>query len=612
MENIRIALFRNDKSFFNPLLIDRFGIIQYIKANGDNQMRLLFKPRDPKYVGEGTLPFGTFDDTEKWQPITKYLEKGADMFPDKTMFKVADKEGNLDKGYSYRETNSWANRVANGLVRQFGVKKGDKVGIYMLNSPEFVISILAIHKAGAVQVPINKEEKGERLAYIINYSDMVSLIVDTDSLPFIQDIAKDLTSLKAIFATGDSQDFPEKINGIRITQFSAFEDFSNENPDVEVTTADVERCMFTSGTTGMPKGVARNHGGVILTVRGYIQQQGVRNGDVLMSVLTLSHANAQVMCLFTSIGAGATAVFYPRFSASSFWKWAGECGATRVNMLGAIGEYLWSAPVSEWDRKHKVQLVMAGPAPRNLYEFQDRFNTRVVEGYGSTEMGMVLWKDPEDLRPGSSGYPMEGYYVEIRENQDTSKVIRHSWNPYENPTPPEESKGLLFIRPLIPHTTLNQYFKDPRRTREAFDDDGFFNSDDIFAAGVDGRFYFQGRFSRIRVTGENVDPIAVQDVAMRYPAIQEAIAVGIRLPNVSDDEIKLNITLKPGESFDPVEFSKWMAELVMVAMVPRFIEIYPDGFPLTATQKVKMGELKEISKRTWDRAKTGLKFSVRK
>ncbi|HEX3034527.1 MAG TPA: AMP-binding protein [Thermodesulfobacteriota bacterium] len=575
-------------------------------------MRLLFRPRDPKYVGEGTLPFGSFDDTSEWLPITRCLEKGAEMFPDKTMFRVADRDGNLTESYSYKETNEWANRVANGLHREFGVKTGDKVGIYMLNSSEYVISIIAIHKIGGVQVPINKDEKGERLAYIINYSEMVALIIDPESVPFIEEIAKDLTSLRFVFVTGDSRHVPSDIGGIKTLPFTTFKDFSSENPDVDVTIADVERCMFTSGTTGMPKGVARNHGGVILTVRGYIQQQGVRSEDVLMSVLTLGHANAQVMCLFTAIGAGATAVFYPRFSASSFWKWAAECGATCTNMLGAVAEYLWSAQPSEWDRKHKVRMVLSGPAPRNHKEFEERFNTRAIDGYGSTEMGMVLWKDPEDHRPGSSGFPMEGYYVELRDPQDTNKVLRPFWDPFENPTPPEEAKGLLFIKPFIPHTTLKEYFKDERRTREAFDDEGFFNSDDILARGIDGRYYFQGRYSRIRVSGENVDPIAVGDIAMRYPAVQEAVAVGIRLPDVSDDEIKLNVTLKSGESFDPVEFSKWMAELAPVFMVPRFIEVYPEGFPVTATQKVKMGELKELSDRTWDRAKTGLKFSARR
>ena len=575
-------------------------------------MLLYFRPRDPKFIGHGTLPHGSFDDTKKWLPITRYLEKGAEIFPEKVMFRVADREGNLSESYSYKETNEWANRVANGLRKKFGIEKGDKVGIYMINCSEYVISIIAIHKSGAVQVPINKDEKGERLAYVINYSDMKVLVIDADGLPLIQEIARDLTKVKTILMTGDPKDVPGKIGGIKALPFSTFNDFSLDNPGLNVTVADMERCMFTSGTTGMPKGVVRDHGGVILTVRGYILQQGVRSEDVLMSVLTLGHANAQVMCLFSAIGAGATAVFYPRFSASNFWKWATECGATCTNMLGAVSEYLWAAKPSEWDKKNRVRIVLSGPAPRHHREFEERFGIRAIDGYGSTEMGMVTWKDAEDFRPGSSGFPMEGYYLELRDPEDTSKVISPFWNPFENPSPPDDAKGLLFIKPFIPHTTLTEYFKDERRTREAFDDDGFFNSDDLFARGVDGRYFFIGRFGRIRVSGENVDPIAVQDVAMRYGAIHEAIAVGIRLPDISDDEIKLNITLKEGASFDPVEFSKWMADQVMVAMVPRFIEVYEEGFPVTATQKIKVAEIKKITEKTWDRAETGLKFSARK
>ena len=98
---------------------------------------------------------------------------------------------------------------------------------------------------------------------------------------------------------------------------------------------------------------------------------------------------------------------------------------------------------------------------------------------------------------------------------------------------------------------------------------------------------------------------------MQHDSIQEAIAVGIRLPNVSDDEIKLNVTLKKGAGFDPVEFSKWMAELVPVFMIPRFIEVYEDGFPITSTQKIRVAEIKEISENTWDRNTTDLKFRAR-
>ena len=573
-------------------------------------MQLLFKPREATYLGSGDLPFGKFEDTSLWEPITRNLERGAESFPEKAMFKVGDRDGNVVESYTYAETNAWANRVANGLSKEFGINKGDKVGMYMLNCSEYVISIIAIHKAGGVQVPINKDEKGERLAYVINYSDMRALVIDEGSISFIEEIGDSIDHLEVVFVTVDNP--PEKIGGIKALSFSEFDKYDDTNTGVEVTTADMERCMFTSGTTGMPKGVARDHGGVIMTVRSYIQQQGIRSDDVLMSILSLGHANAQVMCLFSAMATGATAVFFPRFSASNFWRWAAGCGATSVNMLGAVAEYLWAASESEWDQKHNVRILLGSPAPRNLKEFQERFGVRVIDGYGSTEMGMVLWKDPEDHRPGSSGFPMEGYYVELRDPEDTDTVVRAFWDPTDDITPPDDAKGLLFVKPLVPHTTLNEYFKDARRTREAFDQDGFFNSDDIFAKGIDGRYYFVGRFSRIRVSGENVDPVAVGDEAMLYPAIQEAIAVGVRLPNVSDDEIKLCVTLQAGEEFDPIEFSKWMAERVMVAMVPRFIEVYDEGFPVTATQKVKVAEIKEITDKTWDRSKSGLRLSSRK
>ena len=380
-------------------------------------MRLLFKPRDTEYLGTGELPFGNFENTSEWKPITKCLENGADQFPSKTMFRVGDRDGNIVESYTYRETNDWANKISNGLIKDFGVKKGDKVGMYMLNSSQYVVSIIAIHKSGAVQVPINKDEKGERLAYVINYSEMKVLIIDEESVPFIEDIADSLENLEVIFVT--SGNHPSRIGNAKTLPFSSFDLYGSANPSVEVTIADMERCMFTSGTTGMPKGVARNHGGVIMTVRSYLQQQGIRGDDILMSILSLGHANAQVMCLFSAMGSGATAVFFPRFSASNFWRWAANCGATCVNMLGAVAEYLWSAPESEWDQKHEIRIMLGSPAPRNLLEFQKRFGVRVIDGYGSTEMGMVLWKDPEDHRPGSSGFPMEGYYVELRNPEDT-------------------------------------------------------------------------------------------------------------------------------------------------------------------------------------------------
>lgn len=575
-------------------------------------MHLEFNNRAPEYTGQGGLPNGNYEETGEWLPVTRYLEAGAGQYPDKILFKCASNDGELPKGYTYKETNDTANRVANGLISEFGIKRGDKVALYMLNRDEYVFSIIATHKLGGVQVPINKDEKGERLSYIISYSESVVLIIDEGSVPFIEQISGELTTIKAIFVTAPQSELPGDIGGIKVYSFDYFDKFPTDNPGIPVTVSDTERCMFTSGTTGMPKGVVREHGGVVLTVRSYLQQQGIRSDDVLMSVLSLGHANAQVMGLFSAIGSGATVVFYPRFSASQFWKWAGECGANCVNMLGAVAEYLWAAAPSDWDRKHKVRIMLGSPAPRNLKEFEERFGVRVIDGYGSTEMGMVLWKDPEDTRMGSSGHGMQGYHLELRNPLSRDDLIEFDWDSQAEPTAPEDAKGLLFIKPLVPNTTLREYFKDPERTSEAFDKDGFFNSDDLFALGNDGRFYFQGRYTRIRVSGENVDPIAVQEMAMRYDPVQEAIAVGIRLPDIADDEIKLNVTVKKGQTFDPGEFCKWMADKVIMAMVPRFIEVYAEGFPMTTTQKIKVAAMKEISEGTWDRSKAGLKFSARK
>ena len=575
-------------------------------------MQLFFRPTENKYEGEGILPHGTFNNTNDWNPLIKYLEKGAIEFPDKTMFKMGDGNGKIIEQFTYKETNQRANQIANYLIENCSIQSEDKIGIFMLNSSEFVFSILATHKTGAIQVPVNKDEKGERLLYVINYSEMKVLVIDKSAIDLIEPIASKFENLERIFISGSEGSIPSSLGNINCEKFESFNNGSIDNPDIELTIANKERCMFTSGTTGMPKGVVREHGGVLMTVRSYIQHQGIRSDDTLMSVLSLGHANAQAMCLFAAIGAGCTAVFFPKFSASNFWKWAHDCGATVTNFLGAVAEYLWSAKPSDYDQKHNVRIVLAGPAPRNLIEFEKRFNLKIVEGYGSTEMGMPLWKSPEDARVGSCGYPVEGYYLEIRNPENIEEVIKPHWDPSIEEKPPESAKGLLFIRPNVPNTTLNEYFKDERRTREAFDDDGFFNSDDLFAAGTDGRYYFIGRYSRLRVSGENVDPIAVADLALMHPAIQDAIAVGLRLPDISDDELKLNIIIKDGEKFDEAEFCTWMAEQCIVAMVPRFIEIFDGGFPMTASQKVKVADLKEITDRTWDRAKSGLKFSSRK
>ena len=228
--------------------------------------------------------------------MIKYLETGAEEFPNKIMFKMGNGEGkSLSNLHS--ETNQKSNQIANYLIEKCLIRSEDKIGIFMLNSSEFVFSILATHKSGAIQVPVNKDEKGDRLLYVINYSEMKVLIIDQSAISLIEPIANKFENLEKIFISGSEESIPETLGKIKCEKFESFNEGSTDNPNIELTIANKERCMFTSGTTGMPKGVVREHGGVLMTVRSYIQHQGIRNDDTLMSVLSLGHANAQAMCL---------------------------------------------------------------------------------------------------------------------------------------------------------------------------------------------------------------------------------------------------------------------------------------------------------------------------
>ena len=281
-------------------------------------MQLFFRPTEKKYEGEGILPHGTFNNTEDWRPLIKYLETGAEEFPNKIMFKMGNGEGKIIEQFTYSETNQKSNQIANYLIEKCLIRSEDKIGIFMLNSSEFVFSILATHKSGAIQVPVNKDEKGDRLLYVINYSEMKVLIIDQSAISLIEPIANKFENLEKIFISGSEESIPETLGKIKCEKFESFNEGSTDNPNIELTIANKERCMFTSGTTGMPKGVVREHGGVLMTVRSYIQHQGIRNDDTLMSVLSLGHANAQAMCLFGSHRCGLYCCFFSKIFSLKF------------------------------------------------------------------------------------------------------------------------------------------------------------------------------------------------------------------------------------------------------------------------------------------------------
>ena len=220
---------------------------------------------------------------------------------------------NNNKTIDWRSFDELSSKLASYLIKM-GLGEDSKVGIYMQNCNEYMIAQFAAFKIGAVPINVNYRYKKDELIYLFDNSDAEAIIFQSNFHQQILLIQNDLPKVKAFVETSQN-DFDKE------STFDSLENIMQTfSPlDHQDRSEDEIYMIYTGGTTGMPKGVVREHGGVLMTVRSYIQHQGIRSDDTLMSVLSLGHANAQAMCLFAAIGAGCTAVFFPKFSASNFW-----------------------------------------------------------------------------------------------------------------------------------------------------------------------------------------------------------------------------------------------------------------------------------------------------
>ncbi len=525
--------------------------------------------------------------------LPKILEKKAEKNGEKIFLNILNK-----RFYSYAETNRRANQVGRYL-QKLGVSKGEKVAILLPNSEHYIFSWFGIHKIGAVQVPVNTAYKGEFLQYAIDFSDSVVLITAPEFLDRVVLIQNELPKLKYILVL--KGDRPLENPGINTKPLLAFDEAYNEsgeNLGIEVAFSDPERIMFTSGTTGRSKGVFRSHAAAYWSARNYVDVCGVTSEDVLLTSLPLFHANAQVLCVYPAMLADARVAIYERFSATQLWDWCRESGATIFNLLGAMSYFLYNQPPTERDADNPVRLIMAAPAPRDIYhEFEKRFGIKFTEGYGLTETGMVTYMPVEAPRIGSIGKAAPGYEVKVVDEHDREV--------------PPNTTGEIVVRNQLPWLMVTEYYRMPEKTVSDFRN-LWFHTGDAGRMDEDGYFYFMDRKKDyIRRRAENISSFEVEKVVNSHPAVSESAAIGIPAGEgaVAEDEIKIVIVLKPGAQLTPEELMKWCEDRMPYFMIPRYVEFVPE-LPKTPTEKVKKHLLREagITPQTWDREKAGYKI----
>ncbi|MCX8151733.1 MAG: AMP-binding protein [Archaeoglobaceae archaeon] len=517
------------------------------------------------------------EDMAKVETVKDALESSAKVRGDKTYAIYADTGDKM----SYSELNKDANKVANALA-ELGVKKGDRVALFLRNSLDYLRCIYACSKIGAIEVPVNWFYREFDAKHVIRNSEASVCIVEDDLLPILEAIRSDLPDLKHIIVRGETKEY-YKLEDLKGTP---------KNPETKITAEDPMAIIYTSGTTGLPKGTILSNRSYVLSAKAITLWMVDENANDYTG-LPLFHINAQIYSSLGIMFAGGTLTLRSLFSASMFWEDIMRYKCTHFNLLGSLANILYSLPPSEYEKETPAKYVIIGGMPIEIWrKFEERFGVEVLEGYSMTEDPLPCLNPPGKYKKiGSFGVPV---FPDLGHD---AKIVDENGNEL-----PFGSVGELIRR--NPAQMIG-YYKAPEKTAEVIKD-GWLYSGDFAKMDEQGYLYFVDRKKFVvRRSGENIASWEIEAVLKGHPKIADVAVIPVPDP-MRGEEIKAFIIPKYGEELKEEEIIEFMAKKVAYFKVPRFIEIV-DNLPYTPTGRVKKWELKEREKnRTdhgWDRDK---------
>ena len=498
---------------------------------------------------------------------------------------------------TYGELDAAANRVANGLAA-LGARKGDRVALLLPNCPEFLYAMFGTARGGLVEVPLNTAQKGDLLQYMVDDSGAVALVVDRQWLDRVAAIAEVLPQVRTVLVTGLAPGERIPPLGIPALPFETLLEAPATDPGVEVAHSDLQAIMYTSGTTGVSKGVTIAHCHTVSFGYDWLDCTAFTAADRLYTPLPLFHALAHTLGVVPVLLAGAEIAIVERFSVSRYWDDARHFGATVVHGIFGMVPMLLNQPPRPDDRDHGVRTFYIGLSAADA-AFTERFGVRVVEVFGATETGIVTCLPYGEVMPGSCGKANpRSFEVAILDDQD-------------NPLPPGEI-GEIACRPKAPFLMTNGYHGKPEATVEAFRN-LWFHTGDHGRMDAEGHVFFVDRKKdAIRRRGENVSSYEVEKVVNAFPGVLESAAIAVP-SEVGEDEIKICVVPREGETVDPAALIRWCDDRMAYFMVPRYVELMA-ALPKTPNEKVRKVELRQMGARgitdaTWDRVAAGVEVT---
>lgn len=475
---------------------------------------------------------------------------------------------------SYANLDRESDRVAAGL-RQSGIQKGDRVAALIGNRPEFPLLWFGVAKARAVFVPLNTALHGDLLRYELADCHPKAVVAESDLYPNYAEVA-DWGGSPSIWAVNSGAS--ETASPTGTSRFSELHASLAEPPADLPNPWEPASILYTSGTTGRPKGTVLPHRRLVNTPREIGLRADLSPDSVLFTALPLYHCNAQEKTTLVALLNDLTATFDDRFHASTFWETASRFQATHVALLTTMISILYKQPAKPSDRAHRVRVATASGTPTAIWkEFEARFGLRIIESYGMTECGCTtLMNPPKAIRTGSVGLPLGFVDAQIVDD-------------FDHPVP-TGTRGELVVRPRQPFTMFLEYFGKPEKTVEAWRN-LWFHTGDLLKQDEDGYFYFIDRKGDvIRRRGENLAPYDVEIALTQHPAVLECVVVGVP-SELGEEDVKAYVQLRPGTTATAEDLFQFAVEHLPFFMVPRYLEFVPE-IPKTANQKAQRYRLR--------------------
>ena len=478
-----------------------------------------------------------------------------------------------ERDITYRELDEQSTRVANGL-QKLGVRKGDRVCILMDNSPEFFYAYFGIIKIGGIAGPINCWWQTGEIQYLLNDSGAVCLLVDHNYREHVDKIIDDTPALKNVIEREATDD-----------RFHAFENMMAEEvslPTVEIDLSDVSTIVYTSGTTGTPKGVLLTHRNILTNSWQASLLANIDEKDVIMCFLPLFHVNGLVITGTSPLTRGSQIILRRGFSASEFWECVAKYRVSIFSGVPTVYQILLNTPSDEGVDVSSLRYGVCGAAPmpvEAIRKFEEQFNMIIVEGYGLTEGTAGATANPIDgvRKIGSIGIPFAGTEARLFDEQDEEV--------------PQGEVGEICIQG---DHVMKGYYNKPEDTAQTLRG-GWLHTGDMAYKDEDGYLFIVDRKKEMIIRGgENIYPKELEGVIYQHPQVMESAVVGV--PDaIFGEEVMACLVLHPGEVLAEEAFQDWCRANMASYKVPKYVD-FREALPKNILGKILKKELKSTLK----------------